>query len=364
MGDKAYALLARLTRGALYRSRAAADDPAVVLFTSGSEGTPKGVVLSHRNIQSNLNQIGARIDFGPTDIVFNCLPMFHSFGLTGGTLLPILSGIKAFYYPSPLHYRIVPELIYDTNATILFGTDTFLGGYAKFAHPYDFHSLRYVFAGAERLKEETRKTYMDKYGVRIFEGYGATETAPVMCINTPMHSRAGTVGRLMPGIDYRLEKVDGIDGDGKLVVRGANIMAGYLKSDLPGKLQPPEEGWYDTGDIVAVDQEGFVTIKGRLKRFAKIGGEMVSLTAVETAVQKLYPDAQNAVISVRDEKKGERLVLFTTATAASVADVTAHFKASGLNELSIPRQIEVVSNLPLLGTGKTDYVTLKALAEG
>ena len=364
--DKLYGLAATLAPETLdtIRQRASAHDPAVILFTSGSEGTPKGVVLSHRNILANRYQIASRVDFGPYDIVFNCLPMFHSFGLTGGTLLPILSGIRAFYYPSPLHYRIVPELIYDTNATILFGTDTFLSGYARFAHPYDFHAIRYVFAGAEKLKEETRRVYAEKYGVRIFEGYGATETAPVISINTPMHNQPGSVGRLMPGMVHSLEKVEGIAAEsGRLMIKGPNIMLGYLKADLPGVLQPPEEGWYDTGDIVGLDDNGFITIQGRMKRFAKISGEMVSLTAVEVAVQKLYPDKMHAVVSVKDEKKGERLILFTTAEAKA-EDISAHFRKLGLNELSVPKTIKQVEVIPVLGTGKTDYVQLNAMAAG
>ena len=347
-----------------WRKPADANSPAVILFTSGSEGTPKGVVLSHRNIQANRCQLASRVDFGPSDIVFNCLPMFHSFGLTGGTLLPILFGIRAFYYPSPLHYRIVPELIYDTNATILFGTDTFLSGYARFAHPYDFHAIRYVFAGAEKLKEETRKVYAEKYGVRIFEGYGATETAPVISLNTPMHNRPGSVGRLMPGMDHRLEPIEGVDNAGKLVIKGPNIMLGYLKSDAPGVLQPPEDGWYDTGDIVALDPDGFITIQGRLKRFAKIAGEMVSLTAVESAVQKLWPDKQHAVISVKDDKKGEKLILYTTQPEAKTEELLQHFRKLGLSELAVPRHIEPVGEIPVLGTGKTDYMGLKKMAEG
>lgn len=365
-GDKLTGLAARYVPELFDRLKKPAahpDDAAVVLFTSGSEGTPKGVVLSHRNIRANCHQIGSRVDFGPTDIVFNCLPMFHSFGLTGGTLLPILSGLRTFYYPSPLHYRIVPELVYDTNATILFGTDTFLGGYARFAHPYDFHAIRYVFAGAEKLKDDTRRIYAEKYGVRIFEGYGATETAPVISINTPMHNKPGSVGRLLPGITAKLEPVEGIEGQaGKLVIHGPNIMKGYLKSDAPGVLQPPEGGWYDTGDIVGIDEAGYITIQGRMKRFAKIGGEMVSLTAVESAVQKLWPDAMHAVVSVKDDKKGEKLILFTTQPEAKPDALAPHFRSLGLNELSIPRHIQPVAEIPLLGTGKTDYVTLQKQA--
>lgn len=340
-----------------------ADDPAVVLFTSGSEGTPKGVVLSHANIQANRHQLSARIDFNPADTVFNALPIFHSFGLTGGLLLPVFSGIKSFLYPSPLHYRIVPEMVYDTNSTILFGTDTFLAGYARSAHPYDFYSLRYVFAGAERLREATRAAWAEKFGLRLFEGYGATETAPVLATNTPMHYRAGGVGRLLPGIRARLSAVPGIERGGRLEVSGPNVMLGYLHADRPGEIDPPPEGWYDTGDIVEFDGDGYLVIVGRAKRFAKIAGEMVSLAAVENQVATLWPGHHHAVIAVPDPRKGERLVLVTDYAGAKRADLAAHIQRAGGGELMIPRRILGVDRLPLLGTGKVDYRAVAALVE-
>ncbi len=339
------------------------DDAAVVLFTSGSEGAPKGVVLSHINIQSNRFQLSSRVDFGPTDKIFNALPVFHSFGMTAGTILPLLSGIQVFFYPSPLHYRIVPELVYDTNSTIMFGTDTFLSGYARFAHPYDFYSLRYVFAGAEKLKEETRRLYAEKYGVRIFEGYGATETSPVLATNTPMQYRAGTVGRLMPGIEYKLEPMPGVEEGGKLVVKGPNIMKGYLLLDQPGVLVPPKDGWYDTGDIVAFDEDGHITIKGRAKRFAKIAGEMVSLTVAEIIASAVYPQNRHAVVSVPDAKKGEALVLITDCQSVQMEDLLHHARDKGISELMVPRKIKSVANVPVLGTGKTDYVIVQKMAQ-
>jgi len=332
------------------------DDPAVILFTSGSEGTPKGVVLSHRNILANAAQAAARIDFGRTDKVFNVLPVFHSFGLTVGMILPLVSGVRLYLYPSPLHYRTIPELVYGINATILFGTDTFLNGYARAAHPYDFRSLRYILAGAEPVKESTRRTYMEKFGLRILEGYGVTETAPVLAINTPMFNRFGTVGRLMPGMTARLDSVPGVEEGGRLYVKGPNVMLGYLRAENPGVLEPPAEGWHDTGDIVTIDAEGFVAIKGRAKRFAKIGGEMISLAAVETLAAELWPDALSAVATAPDPRKGERLILVTQKQGAKRADFQTFAKQKGASELMIPADILVVDKVPVLGTGKFDYV--------
>jgi acyl-[acyl-carrier-protein]-phospholipid O-acyltransferase/long-chain-fatty-acid--[acyl-carrier-protein] ligase len=336
-------------------------DWAAVLFTSGSEGVPKGVVLSHRNMLANAAQAAARIDFGRTDKVFNVLPVFHSFGLTVGLVLPLVSGVRIYLYPSPLHYRLIPELVYGSNATILFGTDTFLAGYARSAHPYDFRSLRYVLAGAEPVREATRRTYMEKFGLRILEGYGVTETAPVLAINTPMFNRFGTVGRIMPGMEARLEPVPGVDEGGRLHVRGPNVMLGYLKVENPGVLEPPAEGWHDTGDIVTIDAQGFIAIKGRAKRFAKIGGEMISLAAVEALASELWPDAPSAVASVPDARKGERLVLVTERRDASRAAFQTFAKGKGASELMIPAEIVVVDKVPVLGSGKLDYVGVARL---
>jgi acyl-[acyl-carrier-protein]-phospholipid O-acyltransferase/long-chain-fatty-acid--[acyl-carrier-protein] ligase len=332
---------------------------AVILFTSGSEGAPKGVVLSHINLQANRFQVSSVIDFGSTDSVFNVLPIFHSFGLTGGMLLPVLSGLKTFFYPSPLHYRAIPELVYDTNATLLFGTDTFLAGYAHYAHPYHFCSLRYVFAGAEKLRKSTRKTWLENFGIRILEGYGATETAPILSINTSMHNRPGSVGRLVPGIHYQLEKIPGIENGSKLLVSGPNIMKGYYLIDSPGQVMPPVNGWYDTGDIIEMDEEGYLFIKGRAKRFAKIGGEMVSLTAVEEYVNKLWPAYTHAVVQTPDAKKGEQLVLITTHPSAHRNELLSYAQQQGIGELNIPKTILIIDEIPLLGTGKTDYATLR-----
>jgi acyl-[acyl-carrier-protein]-phospholipid O-acyltransferase/long-chain-fatty-acid--[acyl-carrier-protein] ligase len=337
------------------------DDPAAILFTSGSEGMPKGVVLSHRNMLANAAQAAARIDFGRTDKVFNVLPVFHSFGLTVGLVLPLVSGVRVYLYPSPLHYRIIPELVYDTCATILFGTDTFLAGYARTAHPYDFRSLRYVLAGAEPVKEATRRVFMEKFGLRILEGYGVTETAPVLAINTPMYNRFGTVGRLMPGMEARLEPVPGVEEGGRLSVRGENVMLGYLRAENPGVLEPPAEGWHDTGDIVTIDRDGFIAIRGRAKRFAKIGGEMISLAAVEALAAELWPDALSAAATTPDARKGERLVLVTERRDATRAAFQAFAKAKGASDLMIPAEVTVVDKVPVLGSGKLDFAAVTTL---
>jgi acyl-[acyl-carrier-protein]-phospholipid O-acyltransferase / long-chain-fatty-acid--[acyl-carrier-protein] ligase len=337
------------------------DDWAVILFTSGTEGTPKGVVLSHRNVLTNVAQVEARIDFGREDRLFMALPTFHSFGFMGGIVLPLISGVPTFLYPSPLHYRTVPELVYGICATYLFGTDTFLAGYARFANAYDFRSLRCIVSGGEPVKESTRRVYLEKFGMRILEGYGVTETSPVLALNTPMFNKFGTVGRLLPGMEARLEKVPGVEEGGRLFVRGPNVMLGYLRSEHPGVLEPPPNGWYDTGDIVTIDEQGFIAIKGRAKRFAKVGGEMVSLAAVEMLAAELWPNYVSAVVAVPDARKGERLILVTDKHGATRADFQAYARSQHASELMFPAEIIVLDKLPLLGSGKPDLQTLQKL---
>jgi acyl-[acyl-carrier-protein]-phospholipid O-acyltransferase/long-chain-fatty-acid--[acyl-carrier-protein] ligase len=202
---------------------------------------------------------------------------------------------------------------------------------------------------------------MEKFGLRILEGYGVTETAPVLAINTPMFNRFGTVGRLMPGMEARLEPVPGVEEGGRLYVRGPNVMLGYYKAENPGVLEPPAEGWHDTGDIVAIDPQGFITIKGRAKRFAKVGGEMISLAAVEALAAELWPDALSAVATLPDERKGERLVLATNKAGATRSSFQAYAKQRGASDLMIPAEVLVVDKVPVLGSGKLDYVGVTRL---
>ncbi len=345
-------------RGVLARTDANA--PAVVLFTSGSEGVPKGVALSHANLLANINQASAVLDITPADILFNAMPVFHSFGLTIGMLLPLVRGVKTFLYPSPLHYRVVPELAYDIDATIILGTDTFFNGYARYAHPYDFHTVRLAVLGAEKVREATIRIYADKFRVNLLQGYGVTEASPVVSFNTPLANKEGSVGRAFPEIECKLEPVSGMERGGKLLIKGANVMLGYLKADNVGVVQPQGE-WYDTGDIVEIDEDGFITIIGRAKRFAKIGGEMVSLAIAEDLATHINSDFAHASIAVADERKGEHIVLYSEWKELTREKLITAAREKGLPDIALPKHVTHIPEIPRLGTGKIDYPALAKL---
>jgi acyl-[acyl-carrier-protein]-phospholipid O-acyltransferase/long-chain-fatty-acid--[acyl-carrier-protein] ligase len=340
------------------------EDTAVILFTSGSEGIPKGVELTHHNLLANIRQMLVVTDLMDGDRFFNALPIFHSFGLTVGTLLPLVRGLYVFVYPSPLHFRIVPTVFYDLNCTVMFGTNTFLNGYARKAHAYDFRSLRYLFAAAEKLQEATANTWARRFGVRILEGYGATECSPAVSVNTLLTPSHGSAGKFLPGMEYKLEPVEGVETGGRLFVRGPNVMRGYLNREA-NETFLALGGWYDTGDIVSVDENGFVHILGRLKRFAKVSGEMVSLTAVEDALAGAFPNyglrCQVAVVTRPDEGKGEVLIAVTNEPRLQLDEIRAAIKTKGLSNLCIPREIKVVREIPKLGTGKVNHRELQKI---
>jgi acyl-[acyl-carrier-protein]-phospholipid O-acyltransferase/long-chain-fatty-acid--[acyl-carrier-protein] ligase len=341
-------------------------DTAVILFTSGSEGVPKGVELTHRNILANVQQMLAVCDLIDTDRLFNAMPMFHSFGLSVGTVLPLVRGLFTYIYPSPLHYRVVPTVFYHSNCTVMLGTNTFLTGYARKAHPYDFRSLRYLFAGAEKLQEVTARVWSERFGVHVLEGYGATECSPAISVNTPMESKQGSTGKLMPGMDWKIEPVEGVAEGGRLLVRGPNIMKGYLNPDANAKFLALD-GWYDTGDIVRVDEERYIFIQGRLKRFAKVSGEMISLTAVEDALAGAFPQfglrCQTAVVTRPDEHKGEVLIAVTNEPKLTIDDVRGAIRTRGLPNIAIPRELKCIHELPRLGTGKVNHRELQKIIE-
>ena len=347
----------------LFKSSPNYRKPGVVLFTSGTEGDPKGVVLSHENVMSNVEQVRAHIDLYPeSDIVFNPLPTFHCFGLTVGAILPLVAGVKAVFHPTPLQPKEIAKRIKKTGATFLLATDTFISQYARAGDQGDLSSLRLAICGAERVRDETRQLVRKKYNIEILEGYGATEAAPVVAANSVGANVPGTVGQFMPGMEHKLEPVAGIDKGGRLYVRGPNIMQGYLYSAQPGVLEMPADGWHDTGDIVTVDKEGFIRIRGRVKRFAKVGGEMVSLAVVENCASSIWPDNMHAAAAIPDARKGEQIVLLSDTSEVNRPDILAFAQNHGISELSVPRKVFFVEEIPVLGTGKTDYGAVSKMA--
>lgn len=365
--DKLWVLMAR-RNPMKHLPKVEAQDEAIILFTSGSEGKPKGVVHTNASILTNVEQLHTVADFTKKDRFMVALPLFHAFGLTAGMFTAILSGAKAFFYPSPLHYRVIPEMIYELQATVFFGTSTFLQNYARYANPVDFSTLRYVVAGAEKLSDTVKQTWQEKFGIRILEGYGATECAPVISINVPMDYKENTLGKLLPGIESKLMPVEGIDKGGRLMIRGGNLMKGYLLYDNPGILDNKEieenDGWYDTGDIVAIDEEGFLSIEGRAKRFAKIAGEMVALETAERVFRESYPDFQHAAVTREDQSKGEAIVVYTTCKETDRRTLTQTARSLGIPELAISRDVRYIRELPRLGSGKINYRELTEMASG
>jgi len=347
----------------LFVPKSSPDDTGVILFTSGTEGAPKGVVLTHSNILANIEQIGEHVETEPTDIFFNPLPTFHCYGLTAGTLWPIFAGHPVALHPSPLQTKTIAKRIFKTRSTILFATDTFLQQYMRASSDGGLNSLRIAVCGAERVREETRKTAENRFSFEVLEGYGVTECAPVLAANQPGDIRAGTIGKMLPGIESRLEPVEGLQDAGCLWVKGPNIMKGYISPDNPGKVIPLPEGWHNTGDVVSVDEEGYYVIRGRIKRFAKIGGEMVSLSVVENCASAVWPDHMHAAAIVPDKRRGEQIILVTDHPDAKRHELLAWAQTHGVPEISVPKKIVAVENLPVLGTGKLDYVSVTNMAK-
>jgi acyl-[acyl-carrier-protein]-phospholipid O-acyltransferase/long-chain-fatty-acid--[acyl-carrier-protein] ligase len=357
----AYAL--RSPRRAVTPGRS--NGPAVVVFTSGSEGRPKGVVLSHEAILANITQMGAVIDFTPRDKVLNPLPVYHSYSFTAGMMLCLLTGTQLFLYVSPLRYRAIPEIALRRKCTYLFGTSTFLSYYAKNAHTLDFRSIRRVISGGEKLGADVARAWQEKFALRIYQGYGATECAPVIALSTPRSFKPGTVGPLLPGLDHRVQRVEGIERGGVLHVKGVQVMLGYYLSDNPGVIVPPRsiygDGWYDTGDVVDMDEDGVLTVVGRMKRFAKIAGEMVSLDVIEEVAQEASPEQRHAVVLRTESASGETTVLFTTDPELNRSALVHAARRLGRPELALSKRILWMPDIPVLVSGKTDYVALETM---
>ena len=338
------------------------ESPAVVLFTGSINGKSKSVVLTHKNIQASMAQLSSVMDFGIMDSFFNSMPIFSSLGFVAGTLLPLLRAIKLFMYHSPLHYKTVSELVYDTNSTVILGTDTFLAGYAKTAHPYDFYSIRYVISGIEKLKEETVKIWEDNFGKRIFEAYGTTETSSTISINTPMYFREKSVGRMLPGIECKLESTTAFVGASHLLVKGPNISDYYIENKqlISKKAQ---DNWFDTGDIVEIDKDKFIFMKGKSKRFIKVEGEAVSLTELEVKISEIWKDSKHALIKTQHNRKKE-IILFTTYKGATKEELIKFVNENKVEDFIVPDEIIVMENIPITGTGTVDYLKLQETFKG
>lgn len=342
----------------LQTERSAPDDAAIILFTSGSEAEPKAVVLTHRNLLTNCGQILEAFPIGKHEIMFSALPHFHAFGLTAGALLPLLNGMQTIIGLSPLRHKENLQLIRTHRATVMLSTDTFLAQMYKVTEAEDLSTLRFVVAGAERLKPRTRDLY-EALGVTVLEGYGATEASPVIAVNVPGATRQGTVGRILPHIEYRIDAQEGIAEGGVLHIRGANLMKSYLH-DLLEERSSLTDGWYDTGDIVTVDADGFLAIKGRKKRFTKIAGEMISLGYIEDEVSKLSPDHQHAAIAIESDEQIKTLIrLYTNDPTLSLEVIRAHYASAHIPNTSLPRELIYMAELPVLRTGKVDYQSLQ-----
>ena len=357
---------------ALWRPRRAttpgrSEGPGVVLFTSGSEARPKGVVLSHEAVLANIVQMATVMDFSPRDKVLNPLPIYHSYGFTAGLMLCLVTGTQLFLAVSPLQYRAIPEIAYRRGCTFLCGTSTFLSYYAKNADPQDFRSIRYVISGGEKLGAEVARVWQEKFGLRIYQGYGATECAPVVSLSAPYCFRTTTVGRLLPGLEWRIQKVPGIERGGVLHVRGVQVMLGYYLQDNPGVLVPPRsiygEGWYNTGDVVDMNRDDILTVVGRVKRFAKIAAEMVSLDMIEEVAREASPHHAHAVVVRTEAASGETIVLFTSDPDLDRPALVHAARRLGRHDFGVAKKVLWMPEIPLLYTGKTDYVALETLTD-
>jgi acyl-[acyl-carrier-protein]-phospholipid O-acyltransferase/long-chain-fatty-acid--[acyl-carrier-protein] ligase len=337
------------------------DDDLVILFTSGSEKDPKAVQLTHRNISADIRSFSEVVSLSAEDRILANLPLFHVFGITINMWTPLFHGMTIITYANPLDYRAVCEVIKEERPTIMVGTPSFLRGYVRKAEAGDFGGLRLVFCGADKCPDMLRDEFSRRHGITVYEGYGATETSPVISVNTPDHNRPGSIGKVLPDVQVRIENYETgedcrLGETGRIMVKGDIVMKGYF-NDFEETAMRIRHGWYDTGDMGFIDEDGFLWHSGRLKRFIKIGGEMVSLVSVETVMERFLPeDVSCCVVEVPDSIKGARVVAAVTKPVDEkkiVRQMSEH-----LSNIALPRQVVVIEELPKMGSGKIDFRTV------
>ena len=342
------------------------NDTIVILFTSGSEKDPKAVQLTHRNIVANIEGFGDYIGITSDDILLANLVFFHVFGLTIDLWVPLYYGMTMVTYANPLDFQTISKIAHEEKPTIMVGTPSFFWGYLQKSEPGDFKTLRLMVAGADKCPDALREGYMKKHGVTLLEGYGATETSPVISVNSHEFNRPGSTGRVIPGVQVRIENFE--TGEecatrevGKIMVKGDSVMKGYY-DDPELTANALKDGWYDTGDMGFFDEENYLWHAGRFKRFAKVGGEMVSLVKVENTLEKCLPEGVSCcVVEVMDEKKGSYIV----ATVSQEVNKTEILRKmmDELPIIALPRQFIVISELPMMSTGKIDFRTVTGMVQ-
>lgn len=334
------------------------DDNIVILFTSGSEKAPKAVQLTHKNIASNIKSFSKVYNLSEKDRMLANLPYFHVFGLTVNLWTPVYHGMTIILYANPLDYKTVVNIARDEKPTMMVGTPSFLSGYLRVSEEGDFNSLRYVVSGADKCPDALREGFLEKHRVTLYEGYGATETSPVISVNTPEHNKPGSIGKVVPGVQVRIENYEtGMEcaprETGRIMVKGDSVMKGYL-DDFEETSMRIRHGWYDTGDMGYLDEDGFLWHAGRLKRFVKVGGEMVSLVRVEDALEKVLPAGVSCcVVEVPDALKGAKIVAAVTEQVDEKGILSR--MSEHLPNIALPKQFFVISELPKMGSGKIDF---------
>jgi len=343
------------------------NDTAAILFTSGSEKDPKAVELTHKNISANIESFSEHIGLKDDDILLANLVFFHVFGLTANLWVALYRGLTMVPYANPLDFQTICKIARDEKPTIMVGTPSFFWGYLHKSEPGDFDSLRIMVAGADKCPDTLREGWIAKHGVTLLEGYGATETSPVISTNTIENNRPGSTGKIIPGVQVTIEHLETgkkcKTGEiGKIMVKGDSVMKGYFED--PGlTAEVLKDGWYNTGDMGYIDADGYLWHSGRFKRFVKIGGEMVSLVKVENIIEKLLPEGVSCcVVDVWDEMRGSSIIAAVTAEI-NTQEISKQLIAE-LPNIALPKHFIVIKEMPVMGTGKVDFRTVSNIVQG